>query len=533
MAFSSVNIMENGNEVSVALELSEQDGDPYWTKTGSWTMGLDPLGLQATSIRIYQSLVPNITNITNRLRYYAYFPWLIELYEKKHHSDDPARFARFMRRGEALYALATVVNDMDGSDGLGGANWANQQRDVARSNGIDFRPFTDDRTSEKTYLQAARGNYGAAYAPTLTEMGWLTASSVPVTQGQGQLASAAFAGSIGPIADEIETVLLSGTATSQQLQNIGTAIHPAHIPHGSPEQAALRDFLLGQGDQSKASLARRASIWLVLDLYRNGIEPGDIDGLRQALYTRALPNGQPYQPPGKTVDRWRAYQANEYGHIALECALNGLVGLQCESYTHGIEPRQLVAKLVDEAIPQNTSTWSDWAEALVGLADNDEALHAEVVLENLRSGLQPTPETLLDAFKLLGILWAKWAENDGNVRPIIAAAAGRDGRSLDGILRTLDTARQEPVQQAIAAVLFRHIIIDHQIIAGRKLSAAGTFTYHFLVEDGLLSEGRLGEYGYTTPRLFNLTRVLRDAGYLHASDVTADGEAFLEQNQPL
>ena len=56
--------MENGNEVSVALELSEQDGDPYWTKTGSWTMGLDPLGLQATSIRIYQSLVPNITNIT-------------------------------------------------------------------------------------------------------------------------------------------------------------------------------------------------------------------------------------------------------------------------------------------------------------------------------------------------------------------------------------------------------------------------------------------------------------------------------------
>src|SRR3546814_6508410 len=92
----------------------------------------------------------------------------------------------------------------------------------------------------------------------------------------------------------------------------------------------------------------------------------------------------PYQPPGKTVDRWRAYQANEYGHIALECALNGLIGLQCESYTNGIEPRQLVAKLVDEAIPQNTSTWSDWADALVGLADNDEALHAEVVLENLR-----------------------------------------------------------------------------------------------------------------------------------------------------
>jgi len=233
-----------GEHDNVGIEGVRLDGDPYWTKTGSWTMGLDPLGLQATSIRIYQSLVPNVTNITNRLRYYAYFPWLVELYEKLHHSDNPARFATFMRRGEALYALATVVNGPDGSDGLGGANWANQQREAALSHGIDFKPFTDDRTSEKTYLQAPRGNYGAAYAPTLIEMGWLTASSVPVTQGHGELVAAAFAGSIGAIANEIEAVLLSGTATSKQLQDIGAAVHPAQIPQGSKEQAALRDFLL-------------------------------------------------------------------------------------------------------------------------------------------------------------------------------------------------------------------------------------------------------------------------------------------------
>src|SRR3546814_9816613 len=100
--------MENGNEVSVALELSEQDGDPYWTKTGSWTMGLDPLGLQATSIRIYQSLVPNITNITNRLRYYAYFPWLIELRSEEHTSE----LQSLMRISYAVFCLKkkTLIN---------------------------------------------------------------------------------------------------------------------------------------------------------------------------------------------------------------------------------------------------------------------------------------------------------------------------------------------------------------------------------------------------------------------------------------
>lgn len=142
----------------MGFEGAVRDGDPLWTKTGSWTMGLDPLGLQATSIRIYQSLVPNITNITNRLRYYSYFPWLVGLYEKLHHSDDPAKFANFMRRGEALYALATLVDDQHGSDGLGGSNWASQYRSDAAANGIDFRPFTDDRTSPHTYLQAPRDN---------------------------------------------------------------------------------------------------------------------------------------------------------------------------------------------------------------------------------------------------------------------------------------------------------------------------------------------------------------------------------------
>ena len=149
----------------------------------------------------------------------------------------------------------------------------------------------------------------------------------------------------------------------------------------------------------------------------------------------------------------------------------------------------------------------------------------------LANGLQTKPCLMPSAF------WESFGrsgqERTANVRPIIATAAGADARSLDGILRTMDVAQDQAVTDTITSVLIRHIVIDHQIIAGRKLSAAGTFTYHFLMEDGLFSEGRLGQYGYTTPRLANLTRVLRDAGYLDAEGVTADGEAFLEQQKPL
>lgn len=517
----------------MGFEGTVRDGDPLWTKTGSWTMGLDPLGLQATSIRIYQSLVPNITNITNRLRYYSFFPWLVGLYEKLHHSDDPARFARFMRRGEALYALATLVDDQQGSDGLGGSNWASQHRAEAAINGIDFRPFTDDRTSPHTYLQAPRGNYGVAYAPSLVEMQWLTPSSVPVTKGRGQAVASAFAQSIGHVADDIEAVLLSGTATAKQLQDIGAAIHPAKIPSGSQEQSALREFLIGANDTTQDALSRRSTIWLVLDLIRKGVAPGDIDALRQAFYARKLPDDQAYDQSSETLDRWRAYQANEFGQVALAGALNALTGLQQKDHPSGIEPKDLIGKVIASSLPASNQSWKQWASSLAAGSTTDELELVEPVLQDLGNGERPAEETMLSAFKLLAVLWARWAQGDGAVRPIIARMAGPDGRSLDGILRTLDVAQDQPPGEALAAVLLKHVVIDHQIIAGRKLSTAGTFTYHFLVEDGLLSEGLLGEYGYTTPRLFNLTRVLRDAGYLSDAGVTSDGEAFLEQYQPL
>jgi hypothetical protein len=52
---------------------------PEWTQVRQ-KGGLDPLGLQAPSIRLYQALVPGISNVTLRTRYYGFYPWLSEEY---------------------------------------------------------------------------------------------------------------------------------------------------------------------------------------------------------------------------------------------------------------------------------------------------------------------------------------------------------------------------------------------------------------------------------------------------------------------
>lgn len=37
--------------------------------------GLDHLGIELVSVNLYQAMLPGITNVTERARYYAFYPW--------------------------------------------------------------------------------------------------------------------------------------------------------------------------------------------------------------------------------------------------------------------------------------------------------------------------------------------------------------------------------------------------------------------------------------------------------------------------
>ena len=57
--------------------------EPQWTERSAYSLGRDPLGMQATSVRIYRSLVPGLTNVTNRLRYYSFYCWAMDLWARR------------------------------------------------------------------------------------------------------------------------------------------------------------------------------------------------------------------------------------------------------------------------------------------------------------------------------------------------------------------------------------------------------------------------------------------------------------------
>jgi hypothetical protein len=79
---------------------------PQWTEPAE-KRGLDPLGIQNSGVVLYQALLPGISNVTLRIRYYGFYCWLSDAYAHHEGSTNLEDWRRWVRRGEALYALVS------------------------------------------------------------------------------------------------------------------------------------------------------------------------------------------------------------------------------------------------------------------------------------------------------------------------------------------------------------------------------------------------------------------------------------------
>lgn len=509
---------------------------PEWTKAGYWSLGRDPLGMQATSVRIYRTLVPGLTNVTNRLRYYSFYCWVVALFAEMRHADDDRQWRIFIRRAEALYALACQAINPHSSEGLAGSEWARKYWDSFEGRDIDLRPHTDSPGDKGQYLMARRGNFGQFYVRSMLEVRLLHPSSgVPiVTDDRGQALAGAFASAVGDATiARLARAIDKGTLSKSDLLSIGEAVHPSAIRAGTTEMKLLRDFLWAQEPDASGDTTRRTSAWLLLDFANKGVSVWDERSVRRALYQRVLPDGSAYPGRGRVIDRWRAYQANELCHIALEAWLNRIAAALLDE---PVPPAQVLADIVASSLPAGVRriSFAKWArEVSSASAEVEEGLSAVVTQALQRpADTAKNSDVLLSAAKLLAALWQKWGDGAHGVREEVAAFSVHGGSSLAGVLATLAEQKDAPVSAALAATLRRHIIEAHLAIAARKL-ASGTFTYRFLLEDGLLSDGWVAPYAYTNPRLSNLAQFLLDAKLVDGDGaLTQTGLKYLNAHQP-
>ena len=56
--------------------------EPFWAKSGNFVRGRDPLGVQNSSISVYATLLPGMTNLTLRRQILEFAKLLNEFHKK-------------------------------------------------------------------------------------------------------------------------------------------------------------------------------------------------------------------------------------------------------------------------------------------------------------------------------------------------------------------------------------------------------------------------------------------------------------------
>jgi hypothetical protein len=509
---------------------------PDWTDYRKKN-GLDPLGMQNTSVALYQRLLPGISNVTLRMRYYGFYAWLSDVYARGSGDTNPKSWQRFVRRAEALYALA--AQHRGGEGGVAGILWA--QRKLGSASGAVSFAEDAEPGSPSYYLKQAWGAYGAAYQSQLFEVGIFSEASghaIPVpSPGMGEDLAGAFAAACGTLADRFVTKVEQGSITTSELEEFAP-ITPGGIEEDGDECALYERLLFGEaGMERPQDLDRRKTMLLLLQLALQLGHRPDVDEVRWALYSGYLPDGAVLQCPDALDGqrrRWWLYHANDLCHVCLETLLKFLLDL-LETHPAGITLAGLIAEAVAEitdAADVLSGSWSAFLTQTVPAANASaeenpaaELALAKAVIWAARPGDEQrcTPEAAWQAVQLLAVLVKRVHGLAEDALRELSDFEGGAFRSLLTETRFLEAYATLPFKELLARLLEERVLRRHFWIALRKLRYQSDYTFLYEADNGRIRlRGKDGPV-LTNPRLGPALTFLADIHLLDKQGLTAGG----------
>lgn len=488
--------------------------EPEWTERID-KRGLDPLGMQNAGVALYQSLVPGISNVTLRIRYYGLYCWVSDAYAREKGSTDFAEWRSWVRRAEALFAL--VASYHGGEGGVGGVEWADRRLSLEESE-IDFTQAASNDKNVTRYLRQSLGVFGGAYYSQMVELGLFVEGDHGIqraSNGLGLAAAQAFREAIG---DEVEALLIecikSAKVTPSILDELWPIL-PSQILENSDELAIYDQLLFMTGaEATTGDLSRTASLKLVLATSKAMAGRPDPMTVRWHLFsTPTFGDGD----LDRQRVRWEAYHCHDFMQIAaaafLEWAL-ALMGEQDAGLTLAEIRGEIWQRLgSDESADER---WSAFQHRL-----GNEAFDYRGRWLNL-TGRRGTPEAKAwDAISTLAALFERMA-SDERLSEVMRRELPISGnaRSIVTEMNWFSSRADEPVRDLISAYVIERVVLRHSWVAMQKLRRQKDYTFLFEVRDGRL----LRRNGYapvaTTPRLNPAIQFLVDVGLVDDDGLT-------------
>jgi hypothetical protein len=517
-----------------------------WSSGREPTTGLDQLGIRGNSARMYGHLVPGITNLTNRVRYYSMHAWFVNWWAKNVSTDDSKAFNKKIRIFECLVGLAEKIKNHDeGKDfvAVTGSNtftaWLGEQKDL--KDGVKV-PLED---LAKKYWKYSSGGFGQYYRGSADTLGIISEKEgvLALTTKYGLPLAEAFQSNI--VSTALDTMLKSESATIGQLRKL--VVNSTFQKIDGQEGALLQKSLF---DKEKIfgveGVRRRNTLLTILALAnetKSGVDENPLwQVLDAALHGRTRDKSE-FSVPNTLkshFELWKTYALHEYFAVAFEALVSAAVSTIGEDeFDGGLSSIEEVAALVTKKLSVKLSKrkWDDllkesvksWKYPLLDPSTDpfDEYSLRDQLWDN-------EPVALENALKLFARITSRSKDSNpynGFVREKMLLMGDRISLS-DGVKFSRERGSLtcgEVLRDLVAWGLRTHLRT-----ATAKLVQTRIYTYKVAFANGYLTQIASLDPALSQPRLEQATRMLTDLGLLiwkgERLITSANGRKILEEN---
>lgn len=521
-----------------------------WIKPAPRVTGQDHLGTQAPCVSIFTDLLPGITNVTARARYYSFYPWFLWSYGRRYVDRDTEHLQQTLRRAECLFALIGARHgfvreehaDLHGAAMVGREVLVPALEELGPSDHLRLSTHATLEEGKARYFMNALGGLGQYYFGPLRDSGVLGGETrsrqLKFTPERG-----------GPLAEAFDKAndgdaffaLLEKDVCSLADLDLLASFCPCGLKESVCEQDALLEFFFDRtGVQGLEAHPRRMTLALLLDLIKDGqrLDDTSIESeFRAAVYSGAFANGSSWvvpEPMRIVRHAWSVYQRNELVSVVAQTLFWAALETAIVSKQPRLADSNAVASvlttsaafrtLLPEVVEPFVNAVDRTQKGLVPLGSWTDASHEMQavwqVLDAARARPADLPAALRGAVLILLALVARQA--DGDPYDGCAFEVGYFDRypiNLRSVLaRTKATWRTLTLEQVLHAFT-AWTVETHFRVALQKLAASPPRdTFKVRPFDGELRVVDAPGPSFTIPRIQRAVGILLDLDLLANDD---------------
>jgi hypothetical protein len=513
--------------------------NPFWAENSGFMTGRDPLGVQNSSIVTYGRLLPGMTNLTLRLRYYGFYSWILSVYHnnnKELKESNLKEHYNFIRRAELIVAFIMRKNFPDELSIIGSDFTDKKEKNADDFGYYDIKLGADknkDTERGSVYWDYSSGALGQYYAGSLSALDLIKIEGKYfIIQSEGKKLAEAFASSIkeSQRLKFIEVIQLGKLTLEDIIELNDFAIN--NIVVGSQEWNYYQSMLLNfdgielKDDKGIETSLRKETIVL----YLNYINEKDEDFNERSFITQQY-NLNKIQKQNEASFGWYYYYINEAFHIALETIFWSIL-VHLDGKEQIVE--EFIKEITDVVISGSSTKFNFSPEQVVeDIVLNIKENNLVNALEKLEFDLKSPSNNktlLVEAFQLMFIIYNLNKNKRVEIEEFekkykVFGKKGRVSENLnDYIEQSMGITFKTFIEETIKKVLN-----DHINTAYRKMGNGESNLLKFIIEDGVISHIQTMIPRHTSPRLKTISNFMRDLSFVdNENNLTNYGVSLLE-----